>query len=53
VDERDSRVSQGSDGVMSLPRIPGLVHSRTPVEIEEEVRLGGNLSMRYHRGVVG
>ena len=50
--ERDSRVSQGCDGVVSVPWVLELVRSRTPVEVEEEIRLGGNLPMRYQCGAV-
>jgi len=44
--EGDSRVSQGCNGVVSVPRVLELVRSRTPVEVEEEIRLGGNFPMR-------
>jgi len=40
--EGGGRVSQGCDGVVSVPRVLDLVRSRTPVEVEEEIRLGGN-----------
>ena len=53
MDKRDSRVSQSGDGIMPVPRIPDLVHSGTPVEMEDEIRLGGNLATRYQRGTVG
>jgi len=46
-------VSQSGDGIVSVPRIPGLVHSGTPIEIKDEIRLGGNLSMRYQGGTLG
>ena len=46
-------VSQSRDGVVSLPRVLGLVRSRTPVEVEEEIRLGGNFPTRYQGGTVG
>jgi len=51
--ERDGRISQGCDGVVSVPRVLGLVQSGTPVEVEEEIRLGGNLPIRYQGGAVG
>jgi len=53
VDERDGRVSQSGDGIVPVPRIPGLVRSGTPIKIEEEIRLGSNLSTRFQRGTVG
>ena len=51
--ERGSRVSQGSDGVVSVPRVLGFVRSRTPVEVEEDVGLGGDLHTRRQAGTVG
>jgi len=51
--EGDGRVSQGRDGVVSVPRILCLVQSRAPVEVEEEVRLGDNLPAGYRSGTVG
>jgi len=45
--EGDGRVSQGCDCVGSVPCILGLVRSRVPVKVEEEVRLGGNFAARY------
>ena len=39
----DGRTGQGCDGVMSIPWVLGLVRSGTPVEVEEEIGLGGNL----------
>jgi len=53
VDEGDGRVSQGCDGVVSVPWILGLVRSGAPVEVEDEVRLGGNFPARYRSGTVG
>ena len=50
--EGDGRVSQGCDGVVSVPRVLELVRSRTPVEVEEVRRLGGNLPTRYQGGAV-
>jgi len=41
VDERDSHVSQSGDGIVPVPRIPGLVRSGTPIEIEEEISVTG------------
>jgi len=38
---------------MSVPRVLGLVRSRTPVEVEKEIRLGVNLPTRYQGGTVG
>ena len=45
--EGDGRVSQGCDSIVSVPQILCLVRSRAPVDVEEEVRLGGNLPARY------
>ena len=53
IDERDDRVGQSGDGIMPVPRIPGLVRSGVLIEIEEEIGFGGNLSTRYQRGTVG
>ena len=50
--EGDGRIGQGCDGVVSVPRVLELVRSRTPVEIEEKIRLGGNLPTRYQGGAV-
>ena len=46
-------VSQSWDGIVSLPWILDHVRSRTPVEVEEEIRLGGNFPTRYQGGTVG
>ena len=51
--EGDGRVSQTCDGVVSVSWVLVLVRSRTPVEIEEDIRLGGNLPTRYQGGTVG
>ena len=51
--ERGGHTSPGCDGVVWVPRVLGLVRSRTPVEVEEEIRLGGNLAPRHQRGTVG
>ena len=51
--EGDDRVSQSCDGVMSVPRVIVLVRSRTPVEVEEELRLAGNLPTHYQGVMVG
>ena len=53
VNEGDGRVSQSCDGVVSVSRVLGLVRSRTPVKVEEEIRLGCNLHTRYQGGTVG
>jgi len=53
VDARDGRLWQGGDGIVPVPQIPGLVCSATPIKIEEEIRLGGNLSTYYQKGKVG
>jgi len=50
VDEGGGRVSQGCDGVVPVPRVLELVRSRAPVEVEEEIRLGGNFLARYQGG---
>jgi len=52
VDERDGCVGQSIAGIVPVSRIPGLVQIRTPIEVEEEIRLGGNLSTRHKRGMV-
>ena len=52
MNEGCGRVSQGRDGVMSVPRVLELVRSRTPVEAEEEIKLGGNFPTRYYGGAV-
>ena len=41
--KRGGRVSQGCDGVVSVPWVLGLFRCRTPVKVEEKVRLGGDL----------
>jgi len=46
-------VSQSCDGVVSVPRVLGLVRIRTPVEVEEKIRLGGNFSTCHQSGTVG
>jgi len=53
VDERDGRVGQSGNGIMTVPQIPGLVRSGGPIQVEEEIGLGGNLSTCYQRGTVG
>ena len=53
VDERGGCVSQSCDDIMPVPRILGLVGSGTPIEVEQEIRLAGNLPMRYQGGPVG
>jgi len=49
----DGRVSQSRDGVGSVPRVPCLVRGRAPVEVEEEIRLGGTFPMPYQGCAVG
>jgi len=51
--ELDGRVSQGCDGVVTVSWVLCLVRSRTPLEIEEEVGLGGNFPTRQQCGMVG
>jgi len=46
-------VGQSCDGVVSVPWILGLVRSRTPVEVEEEIGLRSNFPARYQGGTVG
>jgi len=46
-------VSQGRDGVVSVSLVPGFVWNGTPIEVEEEIRLGGNLSPCHQGGTVG
>ena len=50
--ERGGRVSQGCDGVVLVPRVLELVRRRTPVEVNEDIGLGGNLPTRYQGGGV-
>jgi len=47
------RIGQSCDGVVSVPGILCLVRSRTPIEVEEEIRLRGDLPMRHQGGTVG
>jgi len=47
VSERDGRLSQSGDAIMPVPGIHGLLRSGTSIEIEEVIRLGGNLSTHY------
>ena len=51
--EGDSRISQSRDGVVPVPWVLGLVRGRRPVEVEEEIRLGGNFPTRHKGGTVG
>ena len=51
--EGGGRISQGCAGVVSVPWVLGLVRSRVPVEVEEEIRLRGNLPTRHQGGTVG
>jgi len=51
--EGDGHVSQSRDGIVPVPWVPDLVRGRTPVEVEEEIRLGGDLPTRYQGGTVG
>ena len=51
--EGGGRISQGCDGVVTVSRVLGFVRSRTPVEVEKEVRLGEDLPTRYQGGTVG
>jgi len=51
--EGDGRVSQSCNGVVSVPWVLRLVRGRTPVEVEEEIGLGGNFPTHYHGGTVG
>jgi len=50
--KRGGRVSQGCDGVVSVPWVLGLVRCRAPVKVEEQVRLGGDLPMCRQGGTV-
>jgi len=38
---------------VSVPRVLDSVQSTTPIEVEEEVRLGGDLPRRHQGGTVG
>jgi len=49
----DGRISQSCDGVVTVSWVLCLVRSRTPVEIEEEIGLGGNFPTCQQRGTVG
>jgi len=51
--EEDGRVSQSCDGVVSVSRVFRLVRSGTPVEVEKEIGLGGNLPARQQEGTMG
>ena len=53
VAERDGCICQSCDGVVSVSWVPGLVRGGTPVEVEEEIGLGGNLPTRQLGGTVG
>jgi len=50
--EGGGRVCQGSDGVVSVSWVLGLVWSGPPVEVEEEVGLGGDFPMCQQSGPV-
>jgi len=50
--EGNGCVSQSCDGVVSVPRVPGLVRSRTPVAVEEEIRFRCYFPTRYQGGTV-
>ena len=51
--EADGRICQSGDGVVSVSWFLGLVRGGTPVEVEEEIGLGGDLPMRQQGGTVG
>jgi len=51
--EGDGRIRQSCDGVVPVSQVLGLVWGGTPVEVEEEIGLGGNLPMRQQGGQVG
>jgi len=51
--EGDGCVPQSCDGIVSVSWVLGLVRGRTPVEVEEEIGLGGNLPTRQQGGTVG
>jgi len=51
--ERGGHVSQGGDGVVSVPWVLDFVRSRAPIEVEQEVRLGSDLPTRHQDGTVG
>jgi len=51
--EGDGRVSQSSDGIVPVPWVHSLERGRTPVEVEQEIRLGGNFPQHYQGGTVG
>jgi len=53
VNEGGGCVSQSCDGIVSVPWVFGLVRSGTPVEVEKEIGLGGNLPARQQEGTVG
>jgi len=45
-------IGEGCDGIVPISGILQLVRGRTPVEVTEEVALGGNLPTRDQRGAV-
>ena len=51
--EGDGHASQSRDSVVPVPRVLGLVRGTTPVEVEKEIRLGGNFPTRYQGSTVG
>jgi len=51
--EGDGHASQSHDGVLPVPRVLSFVWGRTPIEVEEEIRLGGNFSTRYQGSTGG
>ena len=51
--EGDSRIRQSWHRVVSVSWVLGLVRDGVPVEVEEEVGVGGNLPTRQQGGMVG
>jgi len=49
----DGHFHQSHDCLVSVYRVLGLVWGGTPVEVEEEIWLGGNLPTRQQGGTVG
>ena len=51
--EGDGPVGQSCDGIEPVSGVLGLVRGRTPVEVEEEIGLGGNVATRNQGGTEG
>jgi len=51
--EGDGRSSESCNSVVPLPWVLGLVRCGMPVEVEEEIKLKGNLSSWQQKGAIG